>query len=412
VGRQVVYRLPGHHRHSRLHFEEGQEAVRRIHLRTLGSVAFVAALAMTAAACQKSGSSGGGGTAAKCGGKIAIFGAFSGGNAGLVLPSRDGARLAVKNFNKANPNCKVEMQEFDTEGDPAKATPVASQIAADASFLGVIGGHFSGESRATAPTFESAGIAMVAPSATAVDLTTKGWKVFHRVVGNDGAQGPALGRYIKSVLKAQKVVVVDDGSAYGAALADQVAGVVGSAVVARDKVQEKQTNFAATVSKVKAANADAVFYGGYTNEASPFLKQLRGAGITAKFLGGDGINDEAFPQGAGTSESEGAIIGCPCIPFDKGKGTFPQDWKAEYNKDPGVYSAEGWDSANIFLDAFKAGKTTRKDILDFVNAYDKDGATKHIKFDSKGDVDASVVVIWAFVVKGGKITADQEIPKS
>src|SRR5262249_1351953 len=157
--------------------------------------------------------------------------------------------------------------------------------ASDTSFLGVIGGHFSGESRATAPTFESAGIAMVAPSATAVDLTTKGWKVFHRVVGNDGVQGPAAGRYIKSVLKASKAAVVDDGSAYGAALADQVAGVVGSAVVARDKVQEKQTNFAATVSKVKAAGADAVFYGGYTNEASPFLKQLRAAGITAKFVG-------------------------------------------------------------------------------------------------------------------------------
>src|ERR671919_106230 len=75
----------------------------------------------------------------------------------------DGARLAVKKFNAANPDCKVTMEEFDTEGDPTKATPVATKLAADTSFLGVIGGHFSGESRATAPTFESAGLAMVAP---------------------------------------------------------------------------------------------------------------------------------------------------------------------------------------------------------------------------------------------------------
>jgi branched-chain amino acid transport system substrate-binding protein len=47
-----------------------------------------------------------------------------------------------------------------------------------------------------------------------------------------------------------------------------------------------------------------------------------------------------------------------------------------------------------------------------VSSYDKDGATKHIKFDSKGDVDASVTVIWAYKVTGGKIVADQEIPKS
>jgi len=154
-----------------------------------------------------------------------------------------------------------------------------------------------------------------------------------------------------------------------------------------------------------------VFYGGYTNEASPFLKQLRQAGITAKFIGGDGINDANFPPGAGAAAAEGAIITCPCLPADKSTGTFQADWKAEYKSDPGTYAAEGYDSANIFLDAFKAGKTTRKDILDFVSSYDKDGVTKHIKFDSHGDVDQSVTVIWAYKVTGGKIVADQEIPK-
>ena len=253
---------------------------------------------------------------------------------------------------------------------------------------------------------------MVAPSATASDLTTKGWKVFHRVVANDSVQGPAAGRYIKEILKAQKVVVVDDGTAYGAPLADAVAQVLGSTVIGRDKTQSKQTNFDATVAKVKNLGADAVFYGGYTNEASPFLKQLRAAGVTAKFIGGDGINDANFPPGAGAAAAEGAIITCPCLPSDKSTGTFQADWKAEYKTDPGTYAAEGYDSANIFLDAFKAGKTTRKDILDFVNSYDKDGVTKHIKFDSKGDVDASVTVIWAYKVTGGKIVADQEIPKS
>jgi branched-chain amino acid transport system substrate-binding protein len=78
---------------------------------------------------------------------------------------------------------------------------------------------------------------MVSPSATATDLTTKGWKVLHRVVANDSQQGPAAGRYIKEVLKAQRVVVVDDGTAYGAPLADAVAQVLGSTVVGRDKTQ-------------------------------------------------------------------------------------------------------------------------------------------------------------------------------
>ena len=65
------------------------------------------------------------------------------------------------------------MQEFDTEGDPAKATPVANQIAQDETFLGVIGGAFSGETRATKAIYEDAGLTMISPSATATDLTRR-----------------------------------------------------------------------------------------------------------------------------------------------------------------------------------------------------------------------------------------------
>ena len=91
---------------------------------------------------------------------------------------------------------------------------------------------------------------------------------------------------------------------------------------------------------------------------------------------------------------------------------FAADFKTEYGQDPGQYAAEGFDAATVFLDAFKAGKSTRKDILDFVNSYNKAGVSKQIKFDSKGDLDASVTVIWAYKAQGGKIVADQEIPKS
>jgi branched-chain amino acid transport system substrate-binding protein len=364
------------------------------------------------AGCQTGGSTGDN-QAGTCGGKIAIFGAFSGGNAGIVLPSRDGAKLAVEKFNAANPNCKVTMVEFDTEGDPAKATPVANQLAADQSFVAVIGGHFSGETRATMKTFEGGGLVMVSPSATATDLTTVGNKALHRVVGNDDSQGPAISNYIAQVWKSTKVYVVDDGSAYGAALANTVKSKLGTAVVGSDKVQEKQVDYAATVAKVKGAGADVVFHGGYIREAAPLLKQLRAAGYTGKFIGGDGLYDAEFAKAAGATEAEGAIITCPCIPGNKAKGSFDfaTEFKTKYSVDPGPYAAEGYDAATVLLDGFKAGKTTRKDMMEWVDAYNKALLTKTVKFDDKGDVAPENVVIWAYTVKGGVVTADQEIPK-
>ncbi|MFG2050180.1 branched-chain amino acid ABC transporter substrate-binding protein [Micromonospora sp. NPDC048935] len=383
--------------------------MRRSYVRALGTVALAATL-VVAAGCQDSGGGDDKAASGSCGGKIAIFGAFTGDNAGLVIPSLNGAELALEQFNAANPNCKVTMQRFDTQGDPAVATPFANQIASDNSFLGVIGGHFSGESDATMPIYQAAGLAMVSPSATRADLTQKGNTSFYRVVGNDGTQAGAVASYLKTQ-NAQKVFLVDDASAYGAGITEELGKQLGPLIVNKDKIQERQAQFDATISKIKAAQADFVFYGGYTREAAPLVKQMRAAGVQAKFVGPDGLYDPAFPKGA-SGGAEGSIITCPCLPPDKAGGTFSADYKKKYGIPPGSYGAEGFDGATVFLDAFKAGKKTRADILAFVKSYDKQGVSKYIKFDSKGDVDPTKVVIWAYQVKGEAIEPLQELKLS
>ncbi|MGC4749333.1 branched-chain amino acid ABC transporter substrate-binding protein [Micromonospora sp. DT201] len=383
--------------------------MRRSYVRALGTVALAATL-VVAAGCQDSGGGDSNTASGDCGGKIAIFGAFTGDNAGLVIPSLNGAKLAVKQFNAANPNCKVTMQEFDTQGDAAVATPFANQIAGDNSFLGVIGGHFSAESDATMPIYQAAGLAMVSPSATRTDLTQKGNTSFFRVVGNDGTQAGAVASYLKTQ-NAAKVFLVDDASAYGAGITEELGKQLGPLVVNKDKIQERQAQFDATISKIKAAQADFVFYGGYTREAAPLVKQMRAAGVQAKFVGPDGLYDPAFPAGA-SGGAEGAIITCPCLPADKAGGTFSADYQKEYGIAPGSYGAEGFDGATVYLDAFKAGKKTRADILSYVKSYDKQGVSKYIKFDAKGDVDPTKVVIWAYQIKGTAIEALQELKLS
>ncbi|HEX2417458.1 MAG TPA: branched-chain amino acid ABC transporter substrate-binding protein, partial [Micromonosporaceae bacterium] len=318
--------------------------MKRKTVRVLGGALLSLALAAAMTACGDpvtEDESGGG----DCKGKIGFMGALSGGNASIVIPSFNGAKLALAQFTEKNKDCKIELVEFDTEGDPAKAAPVANKIVADKTFLGVIGGAFSGETRQTKATFDAGGVTMISQSATATDLTTEApAKVFHRVVGHDETQGAAIGKYLAEVLKAKKAFVVNDGTAYGAPLAKKVVETAGSVVTAQDTVQEKQTDFASTISKIKAAGADAVFYAGYANEAGPFLKQLRGAGVKAPFVGGDGLYGSDFPKAAGP-QAEGAVVTCPCQPASKAGGTFVADYKAEYTEDPGAYAAEGYDAA-------------------------------------------------------------------
>jgi branched-chain amino acid transport system substrate-binding protein len=365
---------------------------------------------MTASACGSSAEPSGSGDS-DCDGKIGFFGALSGSNSSVVLPSRDGAKLALDQWSAENKDCKVEMVEFDTEGDPAKATPVANKIASDESFVGVMGGAFSGETRATKNTFNEAGVPMISASATATDLTTTdAVPVFHRVIGYDDVQGAAIARYLKNVAGAKKVFVVDDSTAYGGPLGDKVKSELGDLVVGSDKVQEKQDQFDTTVTKVKGANPDAVFYAGYAAEAGPFLKQLRSGGVTATFVGGDGLYGADFPKAAG-EQADGAIVTCPCLPADQAEGTFAEDFEKEFGAAPGAYAAEGFDAMNIFLAGIKDGKTSREALQKFVTDYDAPGITKDIKFDDKGDIAEENVVIWSYKIEGGVLVPDQEIPK-
>ncbi|MET0997658.1 MAG: branched-chain amino acid ABC transporter substrate-binding protein [Marmoricola sp.] len=369
------------------------------------------ALALTASACGSTADTNSDSSGSDCDGKIGFFGALSGSNSSVVLPSRDGAKLALTQWSEENKDCKVELVEFDTEGDPAKATPVANKIASDDTFIGVMGGAFSGETRATKNTYNEAGVPMISASATATDLTTTdAVPVFHRVIGYDDVQGAAIARYLKDVAKATKVFVVDDSTAYGGPLGDKVKSELGDLVVGSDKVQEKQDQFDTTVTKVKGANPDAVFYAGYAAEAGPFLKQLRSGGVTATFVGGDGLYGADFPKAAG-EQADGAIVTCPCLPADQAEGTFAEDFEAEFGAAPGAYAAEGFDAMNIFLAGIKDGKTDRESLQKFVSAYDAPGITKDLKFDDKGDIAEENVVIWSYKIEGGVLVPDQEIPK-
>lgn len=374
-----------------------------------GAVAVSLALALSACGTTDSNDEGGEGGGDGITASIGIMGALSGGNASVVIPSVNGAKLALQQWSEDNPEHKITLQEFDTEGDPAKATPAATKMATDDAFLGVIGGAFSGETRATKGTFADAGLTMISQSATATDLTLEDPSpVFHRVIGYDEIQGAAVGKYIAEVLGAKKVFVVDDSTTYGQPLGDKVRSTLGSLVIGSDKAQERQTDFSAIVAKVRAANPDAIFYAGYAAEAGPFLKQLRDAGVQAPFVGGDGLYGADFPKAAGAA-SEGAIITCPCLPSEEAGGSFAADYEAEFGEKPGAYAAEGYDAMTIFLKAFEDGADTREKVEEFVDAYEGEGLTKTYKFDEKGDVAESNVVVWAYKVQGDTLVADQEI---
>ena len=273
----------------------------------------------------------------------------------------------------------------------------------DKSIVAVVGPAFSGETKATGQTFNENGVPAVSASATNPGLSKNGWGTFHRVVGNDDKQGPAAARYIKNNLGAKSVGVIDDASEYGKGLADIVKSTLGAAVVASDTIVKDAPDYSAAVNKMKDKNPDAIFYGGYYQEAGKLAKQLRDAGVKSTLVFGDGVLDPGYIDVAGKDASANSAIACTCASI-AADSPFAVAYKAKFNVGPGTYSAEAFDSANVFLDAFKAGKQDRKSILAFVGTYSKQGISKLIKFDATGELTGGGEdVAGVFPVADGKI---------
>jgi branched-chain amino acid transport system substrate-binding protein len=372
----------------------------------------LAVLALAAAACSSSKKTASTGTTAAPGGggtsggtiKLGFFGELTGPDAQLGINAYNGEKLAIDQFNQQNPGTQIQLIKYDDQGDSGQAPQLAQKVISDHT-VAVVGPLFSGISKVTDPILEQAGIVYITASATAVVLASHGWKYFYRAVGNDASQGPAAAKYLTQKLKAKNVAVVDDNEEYSLGIADIVRSTLkssGSNVVFSDHIDKAAQDYSATVNRLKAANPDAIFYGGYYSEGGRFIKQLHDAGVTAKVITDDGANDDKLVSTAGPAASDGVTITCPCgdITKDPKGATFTSAYTSAFGAAPATYSAEAYDAANALMQAIKAGNKTSSSINTYMKTINYPGLTKTLKFDDKGEVVSPT--IYLYQVNSGK----------
>ncbi len=323
---------------------------------------------------------------------IAMAGPLTGPDAPFGANVRNGADLAVRQHNAANPGCQVTLTTFDTEGDPQKASGVAPRIVDDPSIVGLVGPTWSGETKSTGAVFDQAGLVAITPSATNVALSEQGWRTFFRGLSNDGVQGPSLAAYLTNTKGVKKACVVDDSTDAGIGQAAAVRQTLGPIADSACNISVKKgdKDFSAAVTQIKGQSPDAVVYASYYTEAALLVQQLRDAGYTGLFAGPDGIKDPEFVKAAGSAAKD-AVLSCPCGPPT---GSFVDEYTAAFGQPPGTYSVEAYDSATILLRGIDSGAVTRPALLDFVEKYDGQGLARTYQWTDNGELRSNLVWIY------------------
>lgn len=334
---------------------------------------------------------------------------MTGPQAHLGKDNENGARLAIEELNAQGPEIggvkvKFELLGEDDQADPKQGTLVAQKLI-DAKVNGVIGHLNSGTTIPASKLYSDAGVPQISGSATNPKYTQQGFKTAFRVMANDVQQGKALGEFA-SKLGAQTVAIVDDRTAYGQGLADEFrksAEGRGLKVVATEYTDDKATDFKAILTKIKAEKPDLIFYGGMDAQGGPMAKQMAELGISAKFLGGDGICTPEFMK-LGGDAAEGQYCSLPGMPLEKlAKGpAFREKFTKRFGSEIQLYAPYVYDAVMVMADAMKrAGSVEPAKYLPEIGKTDYDGVTARIGFDQFGDLKGGAISMYQY--KGGKL---------
>jgi len=332
--------------------------------------------------------------------KIGCVAPLTGPQAHLGKDIENGARLAVDAINATQPRLGGQPVQFvlqveDDAADPKTATVVAQKLV-DEGVKGVVGHLNSGASIPASRIYADNDIPQISPASTAVAYTHQGFKTTYRVMANDSQQGQALGRYATKIGK--RVAVIDDRTAYGQGLIDEVVkgvAAAGGEVVGREYTTDKSTDFTAILTSLKSKKPDVVVFGGMDPQAAPMIRQLRTLGMKTAFMGGDGMQSAEFLKLAGPA-GEGAIGSSPGLPLAKmpGGADFSKRFNARFGKVQ-IYAPFAHDAAVVMIQAMlRADSTEPEKYLPELAKTRIDGVIGPIAFDDKGDLKDGPVTLY------------------
>jgi branched-chain amino acid transport system substrate-binding protein len=321
---------------------------------------------------------------------VAVVGPVTGQYASFGAQMKNGGEMAVADINAAGGvlGKKLDLKIGDDACDPKQAVAVANQMAgAD---VKLVAGHYcSGSSIPASKVYAESDLVQISPASTNPTFTDdRAGPNIYRVCGRDDQQGGVAGKYLAANFADKNIAFVDDKTAYGKGLAEETRkamNAAGKKEVMDESITAGEKDYSALVSKLKQADIDVVYFGGYHTEAGLIIRQMRDQGLDTILMGGDALITQEFWS----------------ITGDAGKGTLmtfspdPRKNPAAVEvvkrfKDRGIepegyvlytYAAvQAWKQA-----ADKAKSTEAADVVKAMNDTEFDTVIGKFKFNEKGD---------------------------
>jgi len=357
--------------------------------------------------------------------KIATQSPLSGGQTAFGEQLKLGTQYAIEEAQAKFKALGFDLQlaAYDDQANPDTGVSNANRIINDKDILGVVGHFNSGVIIPSSEVYKTVNLVVVSPANTNPKVTDRLLDNVNRICGRDDVQGPAGAAFAVNELKAKKIFVLNDKSAYGQGLAEafrDAALKLGATIPANAFVgTEERSNFIPVITQIMAFGPDLVYFGGTYDQIAPFTKQLRERGLKMPILGGDGLESGDYITLAGaanTTNTYYTTVAGPVSMFPKA-AALATGFKAKFNKNLEGFGIYAYDCAKIILSALETtikangGKVPSRDaVTKAVRAITYEGMTGKVTFDSKGDITTADYYILKYA--GTADLADNKVFKS
>jgi branched-chain amino acid transport system substrate-binding protein len=290
--------------------------------------------------------------------------------------SRDGMNLAVKQINAAGGvnGATIKLSINDDASLQPQAQQLAQTLIQQEQDLALLGPTLSNSAVAAHPLAEKLKTPILAVSTTGIHIvpdcnfpdTTPCKYVFRDSLGEETAIPDNIQSYAADSHPKTGVLLVaqdDKFSSDGGKIVQNTVGKYGITLLQVIKFNKAEADLSPYVTQAVQLKPDVIFITSLGGIPAKIMTEARKQNWTGQFLGGNGFNTATVSAQAGAA-GKGARSGSAWYLGN----TFPSNadfvtaYKAEYNKDPDQFAAQGYTAIKILADSASRANLTFTDL--------------------------------------------------
>ncbi len=349
--------------------------------------------------------------------KLGFLGATTGSVANYGIPGEKGMKLAIKEINADGGVLGKQLEGVyeDNKGDNAEIANITTKYITRDKVAALIGDPCTGLTKVAADIAQKNKVVIFSAGATGAGVVEIGDYVFRNTL-LDIFAAPAVVDWMLDDQGWKNVAIITSlNNGYSTALTPvfkEALQARSANIVLEDSVNDGETDFTAQVTKLKNAKADVLVFTGYYTEAALIMNEAQKQNLDIKLIGGDGLYGQDLAKLGLSAVEEKVIFYCGFSTDQPSEETaaFLEKYRAEYNEEPDMFSAQYYDAVKIIADAMEKSGSADPTLFraELAKLKDYPGVSGQTSF--RADREPIKSPVFLMTVKDGKFALVNKIP--